>query len=144
MAFYIISSSWSISGLLFLLLDIGSVVMTELTDLEICQRIAEIEGVSNIIEIDAIEPYLGIIDGNIKPPSPVKLVGRYDPLKDDALCFRLMKKHEVDLASPYRPNKETSWCADIFVNTYSDSLSVQDDNPNKAICLAIIEAHKND
>lgn len=103
----------------------------ELTDLEICKRIAEIEGYF----IECALPHAVIIhnggDGN-----------NYDPLTDDSLCFKLMVKYEVNINRYYD-------CATID-SDYTDrppvaneSFSTDDTSINKAICLAIIEAHKD-
>ena len=79
--------------------------MNELTDLQICKRIAEIEGHETLPcdEYQEGDFYIVINDHGED----------YNPLTDDALCFQLMVKY------------------------------VYDDSPNKAICLAIIEAHKD-
>ena len=65
------------------------------------------------------------------------------PLLDDALCFQLMVKYTIDVISPYLVNDETKWEAQMFVNGCSDAVNAYDDNPRRAICLAIIEAHKD-
>jgi len=64
----------------------------------------------------------------------------YNPLTDDGLCFKLMVKYKIDLV-----NHENSTEA-YFVKKYQGIEnwdSVEDENPNKAICLAIIEANKD-
>jgi len=108
--------------------------MCELTDLEICKRIAEIEG----------EKIAGLGDDNVYVKCQPSLVGnvQYTPLTDDALCFQLMVKYDIDVLSPYRKNGETKWEAQIFSKDYADAFSIYDESPNKAICLAIIEANK--
>lgn len=97
-----------------------------MNDLEICKRIAEIEN------------YKGW-----EKMSTRGIAGVFNPLTDDALCFQLLKKYNVDIISPYLPNNETKYEACIFINNFSDASSEHDDNANKAICLAIIEAHKD-
>lgn len=106
----------------------------ELTDLQLCKRIAVIDG--------------HIVDEDDKYPRTVlmkhgKICGyvNYNPLTDDALCFSLLKKYDIDLIAPYRPDGDVVWEAQIFINGCSDALSEYDENPNKAILLAIIEAH---
>lgn len=64
----------------------------------------------------------------------------FDALVDDALCFQLMVKYDCDLISPYRPNNDTHWECQIFTDNCADAVSIYNDSPNKAICLAIIEA----
>tara|TARA_R110002051_G_scaffold301683_1_gene369645 strand:+ start:740 stop:991 length:252 start_codon:yes stop_codon:yes gene_type:complete len=82
-----------------------------MTDLEICKRIAEIEGISDYIFINY----------------------DYNPLTDKALCFDLMVKHKVD----------TEWWGDeLGAYIPVNDGEIHDKNPQKAICLAIIEAHK--
>jgi len=106
-----------------------------MNDLEICKRIAEIEGVK--IDVLGGKAILDEILGGIR----VRLT-EYNPLTDDALCFQLMVKYDCDLISPYRPNNDTHWECQIFTDNCADAVSICDDSPNKAICLAIIEAHK--
>jgi len=105
--------------------------MSELTDLEICKRIAEIEGL-NVRCLDADIVWIGDGDYN-----------EYNPLTDKALCFDLMVKHEIDSTSPYRPNGETRWEANYWIDGYGDAGGVFDENPQRAICLAIIEQELN-
>ena len=84
-------------------------------DLEICKRIAEIEN------------YRGW-----EKMSTRGIAGVFNPLTDDALCFRLMVKYKMDFI-PYYPDEYRAQ----IKNTY-----VVNKSPNKAICLAIIEANK--
>jgi len=107
--------------------------IVKMNDLEICKRIAEIEG----------EVVSGVGDHSVYIKCQPSLVGnvQYNPLTDDALCFQIMVKHDVDLMSPYRVNGETKWEAQVFSKNYADALSIYDESPNKAILLAIIEAH---
>ena len=102
-----------------------------MNDLEICKRIAEIEGCIDIHENN----------GNIWHKKDYETL-KYNPLTDDALCFQLMVKYDCDLMSPYRPNNDTSWECQIFPDDCFDAVSIHNDSPNKAICLSIIEAHK--
>ena len=112
-------------------------------DLSICKRIAEIEG--NKVVFDEfndkqvkilIQTWCDTDSCYFDDYSP------YNPLTDDALCFQLMVKYDIDVLSPYRKNGETKWEAQIFSKDYADAFSIYDESPNKAICLAIIEAHK--
>ena len=101
--------------------------MSELTDLEICKRIAEIEGIDFQIQNKKILP---------KDPANAikdKLTDVYNPLTDKALCFDLMVKHDIWLSS-VRSNK--------FLATYSLCRGIECQNPQRAICLAIIEVNK--
>jgi len=98
--------------------------MSELTDLEICRRIAEIEG-------------LMFCTGNRYARIEVWKDGRvfkyekYNPLTDDALCFRLMIKYGVWRWSNPRKGKFNACIKDAQGWISGESL-------NKAICLAII------
>lgn len=101
-----------------------------MTDLEICKRIAEIEGhktkelPTGIKSIVVINPHLQSEDDCFT---------WYNPLTDKALCFDLMVKHKV----------EVEWWGNEC-GAYLDGLDgeIRDKNPQRAICLAIIEAHK--
>jgi len=109
--------------------------MNELTDLQICKKIAEIEGYHTNLAIKCEGVWCSMNDNNC--------YGVFNPLTDDALCFQLMVKYDCDLISPYRPNKDTHWECQIFTSDCADVVSIYNDSPNKAICLAIIEAHKD-
>lgn len=113
-------------------------------DLSICKRIAEIEGIEgNIYEAVRLSGQRSNNAGTGVITSPQSFIDIYNPLTDDALCFQLMIKHDVDLVSPYRGNDETQWEAQIFSKDYADVTFFYDVSPNKAICMAIIEAHKD-
>jgi len=120
--------------------------MSELTDLEICKRIAEIEGKKGHEFMGVFvlgENYNEAVNeshSNSYSFSPCHY--EYSPLTDDAICFQLMVKYDCDLISPYRPNNDTHWECQIFTDNCTDAVSIYNDSPNKAICLAIIEAHK--
>lgn len=64
----------------------------------------------------------------------------YNPLTDDALCFKLMVKHKVSV--DFTDGKFNPVRCQAFYNQ-KELRCKQDKNPNKAICLAIIEAHKD-
>ena len=97
--------------------------MSDLTDLEICKKIAEIEGVK--IEI--------VGDHTVEMITPFHQ-RIYNPLTDDALCFQLLKKYRLEI--------ETS--PTHFQAYFTVSRGVTDTSLNKAICLAIIEANSNE
>ncbi len=105
--------------------------MNKLTDLEICKRIAEIEGVS-------LYDKPNDMTGNLETLYPPYM--SYNPLTDDALCFQLMVKHKATviwtrgLVMMYKyPN---SSALDTVRVEFGGILGI-----NKAILLAIIEAH---
>ena len=84
--------------------------MIESTDLEICKRIAEIDG----IHVSNVEADM------------------YNPLTDDALCFRLMVKYKIDFCN---------YINDVYAGV-SFGNEFQNRSPNHAICLAIIAANE--
>jgi hypothetical protein len=104
--------------------------MRELTDLEICQRIAEIEGKSYWFHGTGEGICMNYIEG--KRASKVLY---YNPLTDDALCFKLMVKYSVRV--------ETENCSAWTDNDdgYPQYEVIHCKGTiNKAICLAIIES----
>lgn len=102
--------------------------MKELTDLEICKRIAKIDGVVVYRETKDFYGDNYFRDDTHHDLAPVV----YNPLTDDALCFQLMVKYKIKLCWEY---DETWLC---YKNGFSILLS-KDESPNKALCLAIIE-----
>lgn len=120
-----------------------------MTDLKICKRIAEIEGVSfDCIDGKIIKIRQGKVTMNKEYHELNDMMKKlyasgntYNPLTDDALCFQLMVKYDLDFQSPYRPNGDIDYTVDFFINGASDAGSVSSKDPNRAICLAIIEAH---
>jgi len=99
--------------------------MSDLTDLELCKRIVEIEGECIDFCTDSFVVVHNGGDGKY-----------YNPLTDDALCFQLMVKYKVDI--------EHFKCG--TVSTYIDDSvhgEVIEINVNRAILLAIIEANNN-
>jgi hypothetical protein len=99
--------------------------MSKLTDLEICQRIAEIEGVE-------LMPYRKGDRTTFEAGSQTI----YSPLTDDALCFRLMVKYDVWRWSNPREGKFNACIKGVQGWLSGES-------PNKAICLAIIESKES-
>ena len=68
----------------------------------------------------------------------------YNPLTDDALCFQLMVKYNVILISvneSYGTGPIIGYNA--FYKQLTDKIYLNEVNPNKAILLAIIAAHKD-
>ena len=100
-----------------------------MTDLEICKRIAEIENIPVHYEDNQFygSNYFRNDTHHDLAPSV------YSPLTNDGLCFRLMNKHDISL---HQDGDKMFWVAGRGI---SDNLY---DSPNKAICLAIIEANK--
>jgi hypothetical protein len=103
--------------------------MSKLTDLEICKRIAEIEGFEFRIQ-----------NGKVLPENPAeaitgKLTDVYNPLTDDALCFKLMIKYDI---APFKCEFGGYECVYDVDLVLSGSGVVNDENANRAICIAII------
>ena len=104
-----------------------------MNDLEICKKIVEIEGI-HYFNPGGSNPFQELVGG-----SPSKVTGKYNPLTDDALCFQLMVKYRITLHA--HPNGGSH--AVIHDGSCVTILSaVLNKSPNRAICLAIIEAHK--
>jgi len=102
-----------------------------MTDLEICKRIAEIEGY-NVSTV--FKPSCGSAYANIHPNN---CCGNYNPLTDKALCFDLMVKHDVRV----EPSDCSAWIDNE--EGYPEFEIIHHEGAlQEAICLAIIEAHK--
>lgn len=111
-----------------------------MSDLEVCKRIAEIEGAKETLY------------SRVKPKELTAVFDNsthfnYNPLTDDALCFALMVKYKVLITwNPHLNNN----CTAVIDGTSKDLpypfaiADVNDESPNKAILLAIIEAHNNE
>ena len=107
-----------------------------MNDLDICKRIAEINGDNVLMMKSAMGSnwmIAGEGHGGYKP---------YNPLTDDALCFQLMVKYEMPPMKVYDSNLYDCVFSDHPLDMISGAGIVSDESPNKAICLAIIEAHK--
>jgi hypothetical protein len=78
-------------------------------------------------------------------------VCEYNPLTDDALCFQLTKKYRVSIdyfEDWQRQGEDKDVLARLEIGLGIHALGTvdfckNDDSLNKAICLAIIEAHKD-
>jgi len=131
-----------------------------MNDLDICKRIAEIESVevdeianNFLIKKDitfGLRVNVSIEFTRCKTIEDYNKVEEerkdclYNPLTDDALCFQLMVKYTVELS----PLFSGCWSATVAKTyTFDEQLDYKlcptwlDESPNKAICLAIIEAH---
>ena len=108
--------------------------MSDLTDLEICKRIAAIEA-----EFDRA------CDWSVNMCAQLEFGDGenwkvYKPLTDKALCFDLMVKHELSIKLAACKHKgaycvKWEWTMDI------DGGITYDNNPQRAICLTIISKH---
>tara|TARA_R110000803_G_scaffold31229_2_gene69858 strand:+ start:720 stop:1052 length:333 start_codon:yes stop_codon:yes gene_type:complete len=105
--------------------------MNKLTDLEICKRIAEIEKLPHHLEE-------GMNDKFINTSTIYGDVCEYNPLTDDALIFNLAFTHKVKIdyfdECVYLANPRTLASYRFNKNEIASL--------RKAICLAIIETHK--
>ena len=109
-----------------------------MNDLEICKRIAEIEGAvkteiftSNKAGEKTLAVYFSL-SGDYGQPMAHH---NYNPLTDDGLCFRLMKKYSICLDINPTDNGDPIAWSNVM------AISASNKSPNKAICLAIIEAN---
>ncbi len=119
--------------------------MKQLTDLEICKRIAKIEG---SILVTVFETHINaMFSYEIANLKSKHTTNNYNPLIDDALCFELLKKHDIDLVKDFQGMY--SACINPYYSFAGEIESYEfegyHESPNKAICLVIIEAneHKN-
>jgi hypothetical protein len=109
-------------------------MMNNMTDLEICKRIAQIEQVDWRFSADCSCVLIRSKDGS-------NFFNEYSPLTDKALCFDLMVKHEIGLSFDIL----TGWKASFFYREFDEHIGeltdfkgIFDENPQRAICLAII------
>jgi hypothetical protein len=103
----------------------------KLTDLEICKRIAEIEGEQVTIRYEWDKNLITRLSygGEFNDRMP-----EYNPLTDDALCFKLMIKYNVSF---WQNEDKGMFCAKVRDPEFG---VVRVKKPNLAICLAIIES----
>ncbi len=117
--------------------------MSDLTDLEICKRIAEIEGFEFDVKSLFTNGPLGVWPKcGFKEAGMSIASGSYNPLTDDALIKQFIYKYEVtivwgrNLVMMYRkPNLNP---VDTVRFEFTDKSEL-----NKTILLAIIEAHND-
>ncbi len=114
--------------------------MNELTDLEICRRIADIEGI-HYMETRYVENnFLALVGENDFTGTPPEMIGEYNPLTDDSLCFQLMIKHRVELHYDENCNDKSA----IFgAEVKMFDMVCWCSTANEDICLAIIEANRS-
>ena len=117
-------------------------------NMKICRKIVGIEGLDLLKDGELDKSLLRadelIVVNERWEDGSLKQFMVYNPLTDDGLCFQLMVKYDLDIIAPYRKNNETTWEAHIFSKDYADAFQIYDKSPNRAICLAIIEANKED
>ena len=116
-----------------------------MTDLEICKRLAEIEGKEFYLLKSGEDTYPMIKvwkDAAFKDKCVTKHFFEshdYNPLTDDALCFQLMKKYRIDVN--HAMFSDDTLHRYEAVNTITGKGWGLSKSLNKAICLAIIEAN---
>ena len=109
--------------------------MIELTDLEICKRISDIEGVYAELLVKQKRYNARLVHIQEK----AEITRWFNPLTDDALCFRLMVKYRISFCHDYVTCVNKYVC---FQNSIHRTLS-RNASANRAICLAIIKvAHE--
>ena len=113
--------------------------MNELTDLQICKRIAEIEGI--YCHISENKKHVMVRDKSIT--WLIKFVN-YNPLTSDSLCFKLMIKYDMPPMKVHSLKLYDCVFSEDVIEISRGAGIVSDKSPNKAICLAIIEAHKDE
>lgn len=112
--------------------------MDKLTDLEICKKIAEIEGITVVQVVDERQNKV-YLNHQTAGAYGIVLHGEYNPLTDDALCFRLQFKHKITCEWLWDENDGTPhYIAYSSEEVDSDNECKYSKSPNHAICLAII------
>ena len=107
-------------------------------DLIICKEIAKIDGV--VVYRETKDFYGDNYFRNDTHHDLAPVI--YNPLTDDALCFQLSKKYNVSIMHYEEYSTARIW-DDPEDNPIADFSNINNDTSlNKAICLAIIEAHK--
>ena len=109
--------------------------MSELTDLEIVRRLANLAGY-NLNEYCEKTGFTScsFIDKNKLQMGHIS----YNPLTNKSLCFDLMIKHGIDFQ-----HKEVNSRCFVAMDSNSETLGECDENPQRAICLAIIKKESN-
>jgi len=103
-----------------------------MTDLDICQKIAEIVfQESEMNGWDYSECGTFIVTGEDN---------EFNPLTDKALCFDLMVKHEVQVVL-FSEEVDTG-VLEYIASDINDNVVIYDKDPQRAIFLAIIAKHE--
>lgn len=110
--------------------------MKELTDVEICKKIAEIEGIYEEL-IDRKDRYNELL---VHVQDKAEFTRWFNPVCDGRLCFELMIKHDMP---PMRVEENGLYeCIFDIDKALSGAGVVSDISPNRAICLGIIKANE--
>jgi len=103
-----------------------------MTDLEICKRIAEIEGLSE-------HRFRNYCNAEYDDECRLISVDHYNPLTDKALCFDLMVKYDVVFLDDEAYAGCESGAGPESGGYYCEGYGVSKSSPQRAICLAIID-----
>ena len=109
--------------------------MTELTDLEICKRIAEIEGLKTQSSGDVLFLIERIECSSLIDEAATR---EYNPMEDWSITGPLMFSHGIRYEGRKMGGKHRFWWGNIRNKNY-----ISNNNPQRAICLAIIEKESN-
>lgn len=116
----------------------------ELTDLEICQKVADAEGVK-VLEFQGVlilaEGYNEVVNeshSNSYSFMASESKWAYNPLKDYTMCLKFIENHEFDVIAPYAPHNEKVWTIEFSDGSYNSRVSVCDDDLKRAVCLSVI------
>ena len=102
--------------------------MGDLTDLELCKSIAEIEGVN-------LSENINDLTGNYETMDPPYI--SYNPTTNKELLFDLMVKHKVVIGYG---SFNDSHC--VYINDNQAEIMVEESSLPRAILTAIVEANK--
>ena len=119
--------------------------MKDLTDLEICRKIANIEDVVYMeTKYKGNANFIALVSENDFTGTPPEMIGKYDPLNDGYLCWKLMIEHEMTVGFTECPagTGRAYFATGNHKVTRNNVCSEYCSTPNKALLLAIIEANK--
>ncbi len=111
-----------------------------MNDLEIETRIADIEGVHYIETRYEKDNFLALVSENDYCGTPPEMIGKYNPLTDDALCFKFMVKDKICQEITGDDTFRAVICNWKGKPEYYRGVG---DTLNRAVCMAKIEAHKD-
>ena len=100
-----------------------------MTDLEICECIAGIDGKEYVSTTDSV-----YVIGELFGKEYKEL---YNPIASKSMCFDLMVKYKVGFL-PFKDCYESV----IMSNDGESSFTASDSTPQRAICLAVIKKHE--
>lgn len=115
-----------------------------MNDLEVCKRIAEIEDISFYETRYAENNFIAMVSSNDFTGTPPEMIGEYNPLTDDTLCFQLQLKFKVQVLFSDRTEMYVARIFDINDGGVDAAHVIYDKSANKAICLTIIASKTNE